>query len=66
MKTKQYNKILRSEYPKWNGWKILDFYSTINVSINPTECRVIQLIQVLEENFYLVKELEILLRSKIS
>jgi hypothetical protein len=66
MKTKQYNNILRSEYPKWNGWKILDFYSAINVSINPTECRVIQLLQVLEENFYLVKELEILLRSKIS
>lgn len=58
MKTKQYNNILRSEYPKWNGWKILDFYSAINVSINPTECRVIQLLQVLEENFYLVKNLE--------
>lgn len=55
MKTKQYNSILRTEYPKWNGWKILDFYSSINIDIDSKE---LSLIEILEENFYLVKNLE--------
>lgn len=55
MKTKQYNSILRTEYPKWNGWKILDFYSSINIGIDSKE---LSLIEILEENFYLVKNLE--------
>ena len=55
MKTKQYNSILRTEYPKWNGWKILDFYSSINIDIDSRE---LSLIEILEENFYLVKNLE--------
>lgn len=55
MKTKQYKSILRTEYPKWNGWKILDFYSSINIDIDSRE---LSLIEILEENFYLVKNLE--------
>lgn len=55
MKTKQYNSILRTEYPKWNGWKILDFYNSINIDIDSKE---LSLIEILEENFYLVKNLE--------
>lgn len=55
MKTKQYNSIIRTEYPKWNGWKILDFYNSLNLEIKSTEQDIIQ---ILEENFYLVKELE--------
>lgn len=55
MKTKQYNSILRTEYPKWSGWKILDFYSSINIDIDSKE---LSLIEILEENFYLVKNLE--------
>ena len=55
MKTKQYNQILRTEYPKWNGWKILDFYNSINLKINKKEHIIVQ---ILEENFYLIKELE--------
>ena len=55
MKTKQYNKILRIEYPKWNGWKILDFYNSINLELDKKEHIIVQ---ILEENFYLIKELE--------
>ncbi len=55
MKTKQYNQILRIEYPKWNGWKILDFYNSINLELDKKEYNIIQ---ILEENFYLVKEIE--------
>lgn len=55
MKTKQYNSILRTEYPKWNGWKILDFYNSINIEINKKELTIIN---ILEENFYLIKMLE--------
>lgn len=56
MKTKQYNSILRNEYPKWSGWKILDFYNSININIEDTSEK--KLILVLEENFYLIKQLE--------
>ncbi len=55
MKTKQYNNILRSEYPKWCGWKILDFYNSINCPLGAKEE---SLIKILEENFYLIKKLE--------
>lgn len=55
MKTKQYNQILRAEYPKWSGWKILDFYNSINIEIDKKEHLIVQ---ILEENFYLIKELE--------
>lgn len=55
MKTKQYNQILRTEYPKWNGWKILDFYNSINLELDKKEHI---LVQILEENFYLIKEIE--------
>ncbi len=55
MRTKQYNFIIRAEYPKWNGWKILDFYNSINLSLGKNEE---MLINLLEENFYLIKKLE--------
>lgn len=55
MKTKQYNSIIRTEYPKWNGWKILDFYNSINMTLSKKES---DLITILEENFYLIKQLE--------
>ena len=55
MKTKQYNKILRIEYPKWNGWKILDFYNSINLELDKKEHIIVQ---ILEENFYLIKQIE--------
>ena len=61
MKTKQYNSILRTEYPKWNGWKILDFYSSINIDIDSKELTIIN---ILEENFKLIKTLEQKLKSK--
>lgn len=61
MKTKQYNSIIRTEYPKWNGWKILDFYNSINVELQSKEQKVIG---ILEENFYLVKELESIIRLR--
>ena len=31
MKIKQYNSIKRTEYPRWAGWKLLDFCDVINV-----------------------------------
>ena len=55
MKTKQYNSIIRTEYPKWNGWNILDFYNSINMTLSKNES---DLITILEENFYLIKQLE--------
>lgn len=55
MKTKQYNSITRIEYPKWCGWKILDFYNSINCPLGAKEE---SLIKILEENFYLIKQLE--------
>lgn len=55
MKTKKYNSIIRIEYPKWNGWKILDFYNSINIDINSKEHIIID---ILEENFYLVKRIQ--------
>jgi len=55
MKTKQYNFIIRTEYPKWCGWKILDFYNSINIPLGKNEQILINL---LEENFYLIKKLE--------
>ena len=55
MKTKQYNQILRTEYPKWNGWKILDFYNSINLELDKKEHI---LVQILEENFYLIKKIK--------
>ena len=55
MKTKQYNQILRTEHPKWNGWKILDFYNSINLELDKKEHI---LVQILEENFYLIKQIE--------
>lgn len=55
MRTTQYNEIIRAEYPKWNGWKILDFYNNINIKIDDKEQFIIKL---LEENFYLIKKLE--------
>jgi hypothetical protein len=61
MKTKQYNYIIRTEYPKWNGWKILDFYNSINLGIDSKEQKVIG---ILEENFYLIKELENIIQYK--
>lgn len=60
MKTKQYNSIIRTEYPKWNGWKILDFYNSLNLEIKSTEQDIIQ---ILEENFYLVKDLESVIKN---
>lgn len=55
MKTKQYNSIIRVEHPKWCGWKILDFYNSINMPLGKNEE---YLIMLLEENFYLIKRLE--------
>ena len=55
MKIKEYNAIIRSQYPKWNGWKILDFYNSINISLGENE---ISLLTILEDNFYLTRQLE--------
>ena len=56
MKIKENNGIKRVEHPKWAGWKLLDFYNSINANIfNSNECRIIK---ILEENFILVKKLE--------
>lgn len=61
MKINKYNYINRIEYPKWNGWKILDFYNSINIELESKEQKVIK---ILEENFYLVKELDSIIRKK--
>lgn len=55
MRIKQYKNIIRLQYPKWNGWKILDFYNSINVE--PVE-KDFYLLDLLEENLYLTKQLE--------
>ena len=56
MKHSQFNLILRRNHPNWAGWKILDFYDSINIDINNSHEQ--KLILLLEENFYLVKKLE--------
>lgn len=57
MKIKEYNGIKRSEYPKWAGWKLLDFYNTLNLDLtkNLDETKIIK---ILEENFRLTRVLE--------
>ena len=55
MKIKNWNSISRVKSPKWNGWKILDFYESINVSIDESEKYILS---ILEENFHLTKHLE--------
>lgn len=55
MKIKNWNSISRAKSPKWNGWKILDFYESINIQIESKEHKVIK---VLEENFILVQNLK--------
>lgn len=57
MKLKEYKNIKRTEYPKWAGWKLLDFYDSININIFE-ESKESKIIQLLEENFILIKSLK--------
>jgi len=61
MKIKEYNGIKRTEYPKWAGWKLLDFYNSLNLELK-IETAEFRIIKLLEENFNLVKKLEFILK----
>lgn len=50
MKVKEYNGIKRIEYPKWAGWKILDFYNYMNINIESNK-KDFRILKILEENF---------------
>ena len=61
MKIKEYNNIKRIEYPKWAGWKLLDFYNTISLDYKENEASS-NLLSILSYNFILIKRLESLLK----
>lgn len=63
MKIKQYNSIKRAEYPRWAGWKLLDFCDVINVNLLK-DSKEFKIISILEENFLLFKKLESILKLK--
>ncbi len=80
MKIKEYNGIRRVDYPRWAGWKLLDFYNSVNLNFNHiishcnSECRDCSLcnehseykiIKILEDNFILVKNLESKIRPEV-
>ena len=62
MKIKQYNSIKRVEYPKWAGWKLLDFCDAINVNLSK-DSKEFKIISILEENFLLFKEIEKIIKK---
>ena len=47
MKIKQYNSIKRVEYPRWAGWKLLDFCDVINVNLlkDSKEFKIISILE---------------------
>jgi hypothetical protein len=47
--------INRKEYPKWNGWKIINKYKEKNINIKDIEDEILDL---LVENFYRLKYME--------
>ena len=63
MKIKQYNSIKRVEYPRWAGWKLLDFCDVINLNLLK-DTKEFKIISILEENFLLFKKLESILKLK--
>lgn len=49
---KEYMGIVRKEFPKWQGWEIIDFYKTKNIKVQDIEDKNLN---VLVDNFYFFK-----------
>ena len=49
---KEYMGIVRKEFPKWQGWDIIDFYKTKNFKVQDIEDKNLN---VLVDNFYFFK-----------
>ena len=63
MKIKQYNSIKRVEYPRWVGWKLVDFCDVINLNLLK-DSKEFKIISILEVNFLLFKKLESMSKLK--
>ncbi len=63
MKINIYNDIQRKQFPKWKGWKILDFYYDFIINdIYNINQRDKQNLDLLEENLYLIQKIQKLIK----
>lgn len=53
--------IIRKEYPKWEGWKIISEYKEKGIDVQDiTDTRL----EILVENFYMLKYIEVLITNQ--